>query len=103
MLRQILVLVVQVYLTADYCDPLVPGVFSFETDSFFVNSIEAKPAMPTLISPAVGGALPVRELLAPFTPRVIATARPRVRLDRYSARSHIAASPPSAQGSSEDH
>jgi len=48
LLRQILVIVVQVYLTVDYCDPLVPGVFSFETDSFFVDSIEARPAMPAL-------------------------------------------------------
>lgn len=103
MLRQILVIVVQVCLTADYCDPLVPGVFSFETDSFFVDSIEARPAMPALSSPAVCGVLPVREVLEPLTPRVIATARPRARLARYSARSHIAVSPPSAQGSPADH
>jgi len=73
LLRRLLVLAVQLYLTADYCDPSVPGVFFFESDSYFVESIEAKPAMPVLASPAMRGVLPVREVLEPPTPR--ATAR----------------------------
>ena len=73
MLRRLLVLAVQLYLTADYCDPSVPGVFFFESDSYFVESIEAKPAMPVLASPAMRGVLPVREVLEPPTPH--ATAR----------------------------
>jgi hypothetical protein len=38
LLRRLLVVLVQLYLTADYCDPSVPGVFFFETDSYFVDS-----------------------------------------------------------------
>src|SRR5437660_1058279 len=36
--RRVLVLAVLLYLTADYCDPLVPGVFWFDTESSFVAS-----------------------------------------------------------------
>ena len=103
MLWRILVLAVQLYLTADYCDPLVPGVFSFNTDSFFVESTEARPAMPVLASPVMRAVLPVREVLEPVARRVIAAAPPRARLDRYAPRAYIAVSPPPAPESSDDH
>ena len=104
MLWRVLVLAVQLYLTADYCDPLVPGVFSFDnSDSFFVESTEARPAMPILGYPAMRAVLPVRDVLEPVAPRVLATAPPRARLDRYSPRSFVSLSPSSAPESSEDH
>jgi hypothetical protein len=103
-LRRILVLVVQLYLTADYCDPSVPGVFFFETDSYFVDSVEAKPAMRVLTSPSMCAMLPARQLLEPpTTPRATTAARPSARLGPYSPRSYIVASPPTAPESSEDH
>jgi len=104
LLWRILVLAVQLYLTADYCDPLVPGVFSFDNGaSFFVESTEARPAMPALASPGMRAVLPVREVLAPVARRVIAAAPPRARLDRYAPRAYVAASPPSAPESPDDH
>jgi hypothetical protein len=103
-LWRVLVLAVQLYLTADYCDPLVPGVFSFDnTDSFFVESTEAKPVMPVLAYPVMRTVLPVREVLEPSIPRMIATAPPRARLDRYSPRAYLAVSPSSAPEAPEDH
>jgi hypothetical protein len=104
LLWRILVLAVQLYLTADYCDPLVPGVFSFDnTASFFVESTEARPAMPVLASPAMRALLPVREVLEPVARRMIAAAPPRARLDRYAPRAYVAVSPPPAPESSDDH
>jgi hypothetical protein len=104
LLWRILVLAVQLYLTADYCDPLVPGVFSFDnTDSFFVDSTEARPAMPLRASPATLAVLPVREVFEPVARRVIATAPRRARVHRYSPRSYVAVSPASAPESSDDH
>ena len=103
MLRRLLVLAVQLYLTADYCDPSVPGVFFFESDSYFVESIEARPAMPVLASPAMRGVLPVREVLEPPTLRATATARASVPLGRYSPRSYVVASSPAAPETSEEH
>ena len=101
MLRRLLVLAVQLYLTADYCDTSVPGVFFFESDSYFVESIEAKPAMPVLASLAMRWVLPVREVLEPPTLR--ATARASVPLGRYSPRSYVVASSPAAPETSEEH
>ena len=104
MLWRILVLAVQLYLTADYCDPLVPGVFSFDNpDSFFVESTEARPAMPVLASPAMLAVLPVREVFEPVARRVIAAAPPHARLDRYAPRAYVAVSPLAAPESSDDH
>ena len=95
---------VQLYLTADYCDPLVPGVFSFDNSaSFFVESTEARPAMPALASPVMRAGLPVREVLEPVARRVITSAPPRGRLDRYAPRAYVAVSPPPAPESSDDH
>jgi hypothetical protein len=101
LLRRLLVLVVQLYVTADYCDPSVPGVFFFDTDSYFVDSIETKTAMPDLTSPAMCAVLPARAVLEPPMPRT--TARPCVRLGRYTPRSYVAASSPTAPESSEEH
>jgi hypothetical protein len=104
LLWRILVLAVQLYLTADYCDPLVPGVFSFDnTASFFVESTEARPAIPVLASPVMRALLPVREVLEPVARRMIAAATPRARLDRYALRAYVAVSPPPAPESSDDH
>jgi hypothetical protein len=47
--------------------------------------------------------LPVREVLEPPVRRVIAAALPRARLDRYAPRAYVAAAPPSAPESSDDH
>ena len=103
MLRRILALAVLAYLTADYCDPSVPGVFWFGTESFFVESTEARPAMPVLASPAMRAVLPDREALEPIAPRMAAAAPPRARVVRQSPRSYVAVSTSSAPESSDDH
>jgi len=98
-----LVLALQLYLTVDYCDPLVPGVFSFDTESFFVESTQPRPAMPVLADPAMRAVLPARVVVEPIRPRAVTSAPPRARIDRYASRSVGAVSPPSAPESSEDH
>lgn len=103
MLRRVLVLAVLLYLTADYSDPSVPGVFWLDTETYFVDSTEARPAMPVLTSPAVRAALPGRAVLEPITPRARVTASPPGRVDRRSPRSYAALSPPPAPESSDDH
>ena len=103
MLRRILVVAVLLYLTADYCDPSVPGVFWFGTESFFVESTEARPALPVLASPAMRALLPDREVLEPIAPRMVAASPPRARVARQSPRSYISVSPSSAPESSDDH
>jgi hypothetical protein len=101
-LWRVLVLAVQLYLTADYCDPLVPGVFSFDnTDSFFVESTAAR-SMPVMASPVLR-ALPVREALEPIARSMIASVPPRARLERDASRSYVRVSPPPAPESSDDH
>jgi len=103
-LWRILVLAVQLYLTADYCDPLVPGVFSFDnTDSFFVESTEARPAMPSVAYSPMRAVLPAREVLEPLAPRVSAGAPPRERLHRYPPRSYVTVARSAAPESSDDH
>ena len=102
--RRILVLAVLLYLTADYSDPMVAGVFWFENpDSFFVESTQARPAMPVLAYPAMSAVLPVRELLEPIASGMLVTAPSQPRPDRYSPRSFVAVSPPAAPESSDDH
>jgi len=103
LLRRVLVLAVLTYLTADYCDPLVPGVFWFDTETYFMESTEARPAMPDLTDPAMRAVLPGREVLEPITARVIAAAPPTARVVRHSPRSRAALSPSSAPESSDDH
>ncbi|HKQ65866.1 MAG TPA: hypothetical protein VJZ73_12705 [Methylomirabilota bacterium] len=102
MLRRLLVVLVQLYLTADYCDPSVPGVFFFEADSYFVDSTEARPAMPQVASPAVSGVLPVRDLVEPPMPRVSTASRAAAQIRRLP-RSYVVASSPARPQSSEDH
>ena len=103
MLRRILTLAVLVYLTADYSDPSVPGVFWFGTESFFVESTEARTAMPDLDAPSIRATLPARVVLEPITPGATVTQPPRVRVVRHSPRSYAAVSPAAAPESSDDH
>jgi hypothetical protein len=101
---RILVLAVLLYLTADYCDPSVPGVFWFEnTDSFFVESTEARPAMPSVTYSPMRAVLPAREVLEPPALRACPSAPPRERLQGYPPRSYVALAPLPAPESSDDH
>lgn len=103
MLHRLLVVVILLYVTADYCDPSVPGVFFFETESYFVDSTEARPAMPPLASPAMCAVLPVRDVLEPPMPRVTAAPRVGARVRANAPRSYVVASSPAHPASSEDH
>ena len=103
MLRRLLVVAVLLYLTADYCDPSVPGVFCFETESYFVDSTEARPAMPPLASPAMCAVLPVRDVLEPPMPRRTAAPRVSVRVRANPPQCYVVASSPAHPESSEDH
>ena len=103
MLWRVLVLAVQLYLTADYCDPTAPGVFSFDIESLFLDSTEARPVMPDLVAPAMRVVLPGRDVLEPMPYRTIAAPAPRPRAVRHTPRAYAARSPPPAPESSEDH
>jgi hypothetical protein len=103
LLHRLLVVAVLLYVTADYCDPSVPGVFFFETESYFVDSTEARPAMPPLASPAMCAMLPVRDVLEPPMPRVTAASRVSARVRANPPRSYVVASSPAHPESSEDH
>jgi hypothetical protein len=99
-----LVLAVLLYLTADYSDPLVPGVFWFEnTDSFFVESTEARPAMPSVAYSPMRAVLPAREVLETVAPRVSAAAPPRERPHRHPPRTSVTVARSAAPESSDDH
>ena len=101
--NRLLTLAILLYITADFVDPMIPGVFSFDADQFFVDSV-------VQLTPDVGEALPE---LGPGAsesstrrdsdqgPRIAWSHAPRVR---HAPRSHLAragsSSPPSR---SEDH
>lgn len=103
--RRAVLLAVVIYLTADYCDPSVPGVFSFETESFFVDSIESRSALRPFV-PTDTAQLPAlaRDTITPPR-RSFAPARVEARAGRvpHPPRAQIIASPPAAPGASEDH
>jgi hypothetical protein len=102
-LRRVLAFVVLAYLLADYCDPSVPGVFSFASDSLFVDSVEARAGTPSVTAPHVISVLPVRQMLAASAPRATVTARPAGRPAPHPPRADVTASPPSPSDSAEDH
>lgn len=101
-LRRGLLLALVLYLTADYCDPSIPGVFFFGAESFFVESVEsrsaARPVLAVSSSPSPRRA-PVKTLRAPLATPEHARAERRP----YSSRAHIVTSPPAAPGTAEDH
>ena len=78
-------LLLTAYLTIDYCDPSIPGVFFFETESFFVESVDFRGATRAVLLPSDGPAAaqqPVAALEIPVPSRANAYVddrRPRPR------------------------
>jgi hypothetical protein len=97
-----LLLALVFYLTADYCDPSIPGVFFFDTESFFVETIESRSA-PRPVLLATTGPLATRDLM----PRVQATApsRPYARREPRPHLPHpyLLKAPPASAGGVDDH
>jgi hypothetical protein len=101
---RLLALAILLYITADFVDPMIPGVFSFDADQFFVDSVVQ------LTPDAVGEALPE---LGPSasessTRRASDQGPPiawsRAARVRHAPRSHLAhARAPSPPSRSEDH
>lgn len=100
--RGAMLLALVLYLSADYCDPSIPGVFSFGTQSFFVDGVESRSA--ARVVPPVSASVPrayrtVTALRAPAPTPVHARADRRP----YVPRAHIVTSPSAASGAAEDH
>jgi hypothetical protein len=90
------------YLSADYCDPSIPGVFSFGTQSFFVDSVDSR-STARVVPPVSTSALRGYRTVTPL--RAAAPTLVHARADRppYVPRAHIVTSPPGAPGAAEDH
>jgi hypothetical protein len=94
--------------SVDYCDPSIPGVFSFGTEAFFVDSIDsrssARAALPLSTSSlrARDTVMPSRDPLG--TP-VHASSPVPARAERqpYVPRAHVMTPSPAAPGGAEDH
>lgn len=107
-LRRAVLLALVLYVSADYCDPSIPGVFSFGTETFFVESVDsrssARAALPlsTLPLRPRDTVLPSR---APVGTAVHASSPVPARAERqpYVPRAHIVTSSPAAPGAAEDH
>ena len=105
-IRRAVLLAVVLYLSADYCDPSVPGLFFFGTESFFVDSIDSRSASrPFILGNTSQVSVPDREVNTSLR-NSFATVRVPARGGRrlpYSARAQIIASSSAAPDSSEDH
>lgn len=96
--------VLLLYLTADYCDPSVPGVFFFDSESFFMESVEAKTPVSFAAPSRPASPLPVPRPVETPTIRSTALARASVVRAPYFPRMHLAASHPrSPVDPAEDH
>jgi len=100
--RGAILLALVLYLSADYCDPSIPGVFSFGTGSFFVDSVESRSAA-RVVPPVSTSALPGYGTVTLRAPAPTPVVHARADRRPYVPRAHIVTSPPAAPGASEDH
>jgi hypothetical protein len=106
-LRRVVLLALVLYVSADYCDPSMPGVFSFGTEAFFVDSVDSRSsgraALPLRTSPL----RPLDTVMlsqALLGNAVHASSRVQARAERqpYVPRD-VMTSSPAAPGAAEDH
>jgi hypothetical protein len=107
-LRRAVLLALVLYVSADYCDPSIPGVFSFGTETFFVDSVDSRSSgrepRPLRTSPW----RPLDTVMlsqAPLGNAVRPSSREQARAERqpYVPRAHVMTSSPAAPGAAEDH
>jgi hypothetical protein len=102
-LRRALTLVLLLYLTMDYCDPSVPGVFFFDSEALFMESVQAKTPVSIAAPPRLASPLPARETLEKTIQSTTLARTPVVRTP-YFPRTYRSGSPPrSPVDSAEDH
>jgi hypothetical protein len=102
--RRAVVLAVCLYVTADYCDPSIRGVFRFATDSFFIESIRSAP-VPDASLPSSTSPLGRRDTIT-LSQRSLLTTRVKVQRGErlvHPPRAQISAAPLATSGASEDH
>jgi hypothetical protein len=100
--RRSILLALVLYLSADYCDPSMPGVFSFGTESFFVDSVESRSAVRAVL-PVRTSPLRAHGIVAPLRVPVPTPVHARADRGPYVPRAQVATSPPAAPGAAEDH
>jgi len=100
--RRTILLAVVLYLSADYCDPSIPGVFSFGTESFFVESVDSRsgvrPVLPVNIA-----TVRARHTITPLRTLVPMPAHARAEHRPYAPRAHVLIAPPATPAADEDH
>lgn len=100
--RRTILLAVVLYLSADYCDPSIPGVFSFGTESFFVESVDsrsgARPVLPVNIA-----TLRARDTITPLRALAPIPTHARTEHRPYAPRAQILIGPPATPAADEDH
>jgi hypothetical protein len=104
--RRAILIAVVLYLTVDYCDPSLPGVFSFESESLYVDTIKSSSSE---LRPVVALAVPhlPAAIVETVTPHHASAAAPTAQrrtprlthLPRGALTPSLAVSP----GASEDH
>jgi hypothetical protein len=107
--RRAVLLALVLYLGADYSDPSIPGVFSFGTAAFFVESVDARSSTRAVLPPN-GSPLRPRDVVVASRPPVVRPVVPgsipvhaRAEHRPYAPRAHVVISPPAASAVAEDH
>lgn len=107
-LRRAVLLALVLYVSADYCDPSIPGVFSFGTETFFVDSVDSRSSARAAL-PLSTSSLRPRDTVMPTQASLGTTVQAsspvpaRAERQPYVPRSHVVTSSPAAPGAAEDH
>ena len=103
-LRRMILIALVLYVTADYCDPSLPGVFSFASKSLYVDSI--RPSSPVVSVSVLATFLQPLQVFAVTVPPCVVIAvgvvQHRLSCLPVRPRSMIAASLQDSPRSSED-
>jgi hypothetical protein len=106
--RRAVLIAVVLHLSGDYCDPSIPGVFSFGAESFFVESVESRSSSRTVLplstsaSRARDNVMPLRGSIA-LSLHVSAPVHVRAERQPYVPCAHAVESQPAAPSATEDH
>jgi len=99
--RAVLVALV-LYLGVDYCDPSIPGVFSFGTESFFVETVDSRSAARPML-PVNTATVRARDKITPLRTHVAMPAHARAEHRPYAPRARVLMGPPATPAAGEDH
>ena len=104
-LRRVCTLFLLLYVTVDYSDPSLPGVFSFDTDVYYVDGVVDARCAATPVTPVTPLSSPLRaepRLTAERVVTRVVAEMPSVRAVAGRARLRQRTAPPLAP-TSEDH